>query len=486
VRQEGFDAWLDRHAELPPPDSPAAIAGFVRAFAALREPREIEYLVNTELVSLYSVNSSSKFIHGARLRRLTGLALSMGSELVENPVYRSGLRLLRFHRETYLPSAQADIAAFALVFSQSKTPDTARNLAGDELNQVYRFITGRVRTKDKKEPRDPLERIAYSRKLAIVTTLLSMRRTALRSVLGDEIALPDNPSHYAKGYLVLALERAEYICLRHHNEDVMNVRRENQMHVHDTLRYLGRAIELIRSDDAIRVIAGLIALTGRRPVEVASMGAISKLEGEGSDYCVAFRGQAKTRARAGTMHGAPFPIPVLCAPYIVLDAWKHLRNSPRGREIALMPPVEFNRRLGWTLGYVVGVEFSDHLRGGRAKAQPKDLRGIYAEICNQIYNGDALIGRRIMDNGLYYSKILGHGLYSGQVSDYYKAFILDDLPAEPDPRPLPMLKKPVVATIKRKRKRPPGLHGLSKLGAPRKPPKKAVRRARKVAKRVRA
>jgi hypothetical protein len=438
--------------------------------------------VNTELSSIYSSAGSKKLVSGARLRRLTGLALWMGSELVENPVYRSGLRLLRFHPETYLPSAQADLGAFVLLFSQSKTAPVARGLAMEELNQVYRSVTGRVRTKDEKGPRDPLERVAYSRRLAIVKTLLSMRRTALRSVLGEDIALPDNPSHYAKGYLVLALERAEYIRLRHHNEDVMNMRRENQMHVHDTLRYLRHAIELTRSDDAIRIMAALIVLTGRRPVEVASTGSISKLDGEGSDYCVVFRGQAKTKARPGTMHGVPFPIPVLCAPYIVLDAWKHLRNSSRGREIALMPPVEFNRRLGATLGYVVGVEFSDHLRGGRPKAQPKDLRGIYAEICNQIYNGDSIIGRRIMDNGLYYSKILGHGVYSGQVSDYYKAFILDDLPAEPDPRPLPILKKRVVAAAKRKRPRPPGLHGLSKLGISPKTPKKPARRARKAAK----
>ena len=160
----------------------------------------------------------------------------------------------------------------------------------------------------------------------------------------------------------------------------------------------------------------------------------------------------------------------------------------------MMAPAEFNRRLGWTLGYIVGVEFSDHLRG-RPKAQPKDLRGIYAEICNQIYNGDGMIGRRIMDNSLYYSKILGHGMYSGQVSDAYKAFVLDDLPANPDPRPLPVLKKKTKVVVKGKRPRPPGLHGLSKLGASPKTPKKRVsrktqkkhsRRARKATTRARA
>jgi hypothetical protein len=485
MNPQDFNEWLADHQELPPPDSSVAIEGFVRAFAALKKPREVEYLVNTEMASLFSLNSSKRFMNGARLRRLTGLALWMGTELVENPVYRSGIRALRFHQDSYLPSAQADIAAFVLLFSQSKTATTARNIAEEELNQVYRSVMGQPRTSRRNEGRDPLERAAYSRKLATVKTLLTMRRAALRSVLGDDIALPGNPSHFAKGYRALALERAEYNRLRRHNEDVMNVRRENQIHVHDTLGYLEHAIELTRSDDAIRVMAGLIALTGRRPVEVASTGSISSLEGAGGDYCVVFRGQAKTKGRADTMHNTPFPIPVLCAPYIALDAWKHLRNSSRGREIAMMAPVEFNRRLGWTLGYVVGVEFSGHLRG-RPKAQPKDLRGIYAEICNQIYNGDGMIGRRIMDNSLYYSKILGHGAYSGQVSDYYKTFILDDLPAQPDPRPLPVLKKPAAAVIKRKRRRPPGLHGLSKLGVSPKIPKKRTRRPRKVAKRVRA
>jgi hypothetical protein len=132
-----------------------------------------------------------------------------------------------------------------------------------------------------------------------------------------------------------------------------------------------------------------------------------------------------------------------------------------------MDPRTFNTRLGSTLGYIVGNEFSRYLLG-REKAQPKDLRGIYAEICNQIYNGDGLIGRRIMDNGLYYSRILGHGPHAGPISDSYKAFVLDDLPATPDPRPLPSLQK---------RPKPPPMKGLSTLGLPAKREKKK-RRAR--------
>ena len=71
-----------------------------------------------------------------------------------------------------------------------------------------------------------------------------------------------------------------------------------------------------------------------------------------------------------------------------------------------------------------------------------------------------------MDNGLYYSRILGHGAHSGQVSDAYKAFVLDDLPATPDPRPLPTLTK---------RPKPPPLRGLSTLGLPKARGKKRAR-----------
>lgn len=132
-----------------------------------------------------------------------------------------------------------------------------------------------------------------------------------------------------------------------------------------------------------------------------------------------------------------------------------------------MDPRTFNSRLGSTLNYIVGNEFSRYLLG-QEKAQPKDLRGVYAEICNQIYNGDGLIGRRIMDNGLYYSRILGHGPHSGPISDTYKAFVLDDLPATPDPRPLPALSK--------RRLKGPAMKGLSKLGLPQPREKRSKRR----------
>jgi len=305
-----------------------------------------------------------------------------------------------------------------------------------------------------------------ARKLSYVKTLLSLRRTALRSFLGEEITLATSNSPYTKGYLALTLERSEYQQLRHYTEEMVDLRRENQMHVRETNTYLRHAIELTRSQDSMRIIAGLVALTGRRPTEVAISGTISEIDGEGGDYCVVFEGQAKTKGRKGTMHDVPFPIPVLCAPYVVLEAWRRLRSSDRGRQIAEMPPPVFHTRLGTTLGFIVGREFSRHLYG-KAKAQPKDLRGVYAEICNQIYNGDGLIGRRIMDNGLYYSRILGHGAHSGQVSDAYKAFVLDDLPAAPDPRPLP--------TLTRRQPKPPRMQGLSTLGLSKPPGKKRAR-----------
>jgi hypothetical protein len=227
-------------------------------------------LVNTEIASLYSLNSSKKFMHGARLRRLKALSVLLGSTLIEKSIYRKALNILRFHPESYLPSAPSEINGFALLFSLSRTEDSAIALAKEELDQVYRAVTGRTRARQKAVPRDPLERSAHLRRLGTVKTFLSLRRAALRSLLGEEIALPDNPSPHAKGYLILALDRGEYQQLRRHNEETVDRRRENQAHVHDTLAYLQHAIELTRSDDAMRVLAGLLALTGRRPIESKS------------------------------------------------------------------------------------------------------------------------------------------------------------------------------------------------------------------------
>jgi hypothetical protein len=451
--------------DVPPPDSPAAIMAFVRPFMKSKRSSEATLLVSTELRRIGEIFISKKSLQAARLRRLRILGIYLGKDLVEKRIYNSALKILRFHPESYLPSAQNEISEFSILYSLTQSESTANRLALEELNHLYKLIMGRPRTRKGENPPNPPERAEYARKLATVKTLLSLRRSALRTLLGEEITLPTSSNPYVKGYLALSLDRAEYQQLRHHTEEVVDVRRENQTHVRDTLAYLQHAIALTRSEDAMRVIAGLIALTGRRPIEVASTGSISKLASTGGDYCVVFEGQAKTKERTGTMHDTPFAIPVLCAPYVALDAWQRLRSSSRGREIAMMPPRTFNKRLGTTLGYIVGVEFSRYLHGSKSKAQPKDLRGIYAEICNQIYNGDSLIGRRIMDNGLYYSRILGHGAHSGQVSDAYKAFVLDDLPATPDPRPLPDLSK--------RPPRSPSLHGLSSLGLPRKSPKRS-------------
>ncbi|MDI1263957.1 MAG: protelomerase family protein [bacterium] len=429
----------------------------VRALTAAKTEKAAKIAADTEIQRISSIFLSKKALQQARLRRLTVLRHYLSRDLVCNKKYEKSLLYLRFHPGSYFPSARNEIEEFAHLFALSKTAEESERLAKSELNHIYRTVMGKPRGTRREIEKARVASGDEARKLSTVKTLLSFRRAALRSLLGEEIALASRGTPYTRGYLALTLEKSEYQQLRHHTEDIVDLRRENQTHVRRTNTYLLHAIELTRSEDSMRIISGLLALTGRRPIEVASTGIISALNGDGGDYCVIFEGQAKTKGRDGTMHDVPFAIPVLCAPHVVLEAWRRLRSSNRGRQIAEMPPRMFNTRLGTTLGYIVGSEFSSHLLG-KTKAQPKDLRGVYAEICNQIYNGDGLVGRRIMDNGLYYSRILGHGAHSGQVSDAYKAFVLDDLPATPDPRPLP--------TLTKRRPKPPPMHGLSKLGLP--------------------
>lgn len=447
---------------VPPPDSPAPILNLVRALTRAKTEKTAITATNTELLRISTIFPSKKALQQARLRRITVLRHYLSRELVRAKRYKKSLLALRFHVDSYLPSARNEIDEFVQLFALSKTPDESEQLARSELNHLYRLVMGRSRGTRRDTNKARIASTDDARNLAYVKNLLTLRRTALRAFLGDEIALVESGSPHTKGYLALALDRSEYQQLRHHNETMVDLRRENQTHVRETNTYLLHAIELLRSTDSMRIIAGLLALTGRRPIEVASTGTISEIDDEGGDYCVVFKGQAKTKGRDRTMHGVAFPIPVLCAPYVVLEAWRRLRNSSRGREIADMSPRMFHARLGTTIGYIVGVEFSRYLLG-KAKAQPKDLRGVYAEICNQIYNGDGLVGRRIMDNGLYYSRILGHGVHSGQVSDAYKAFVLDDLPAEPEPRPLP--------AIGTRPTKPRTLRRLSTLGLTRRPQK---------------
>jgi hypothetical protein len=46
---------------------------------------------------------------------------------------------------------------------------------------------GKTRSKNPREPRDPVDREVYARKLATVKTLLSLRRTALRTWLHEPV-----------------------------------------------------------------------------------------------------------------------------------------------------------------------------------------------------------------------------------------------------------------------------------------------------------
>lgn len=441
----------------PPPDSAEAILGLVRALTSAKTNKEAELAANTELQRITLAFPNKQFLQQARLRRITVIRHYLSRDLLSNKKYEKALFSLRFHPDSYLPSARNEIDEFTRLFALSKTADESARFAKSELNQLYKTVMGEARGTRNEIAKARLTSKDDVRRLGVVKTFLNLRRSALRALLGEEIALPDSRSPYAKGYRALALERSEYQQLRHHTEEVVDIRRENQVHVRETRDYLNHAVGLTKSSDAMRIIAGLLALTGRRPIEVASTGTLTELNGDGGDYCVVFEGQAKTKGREGTMYNTPFPIPTLCAPRLALEAWERLRTSSRGQEIAAMEPRTFNRRLSTTLSYIVDSEFSSYLLG-REKVQPKDLRGVYAEICNQIYNGDGLIGRRIMDNSLYYTRILGHGAHSGSISDSYKAFVLDDLPATPDPRPLPSLKK---------RPKPPPMKGLSTLGLPR-------------------
>lgn len=450
---------------VPPPDSSGPILDLVSALRNAKTARAAQLFTDTEIQRISSVFQNKKQLQQARLRRLIAVRHYLARELLSQKKYEKSLISLRFHADSYFPSAKNEIDEFAKLFAIAKTSAESERLAKSELNHLYKAVMGKARGTRHERGKKDIVGTDEARQLAYVKNLLTLRRTALRALLGNEIALPGSDSPYTKGYLALTLEPSEYQQLRHHNEKTVDLRRENQTHVRNTIAYLKRAIDLISSSDPMRIIAGLLALTGRRPVEVASTGKVSALSGDGGDYCVVFEGQAKTKGRVGTLHATSFPIPVLCAPRLVLEAWERLRKSSRGLEIAAMTPAVFHTRLASTLTYIVGSEFSGYLLG-REKAQPKDLRGIYAEICNQIYNGDGLIGRRVMDNSLYYSRILGHGAHSGQVSDAYKAFVLDDLPAMPDPRPLPTLEK---------RPKPPPMKGLSTLGLP---PKREKRRRR--------
>jgi hypothetical protein len=108
-----------------------------------------------------------------------------------------------------------------------------------------------------------------------------------------------------------------------------------------------------------------------------------------------FDGQAKTRG-AVSAQTAPYPIPVLAEPQLVLDAFARLRDT---YDCANLTNEQVHNRTSKTLNGYVAQFFSDD--AGTAM-MPKDLRAAYATIAWEWFAPPHIA------QSAYFARILGH------------------------------------------------------------------------------
>jgi hypothetical protein len=118
------------------------------------------------------------------------------------------------------------------------------------------------------------------------------------------------------------------------------------------------------------------------------------------EHTLVFDGQAKTRG-AVTAHTAPYPIPVLAEPQLVLDAFARLRDIYDCANLTneQVHNEQVHNRTSKTLNDHVAQFFSDD--AGTAM-MPKDLRAAYATIAWEWFAPPHIA------QSAYFARILGH------------------------------------------------------------------------------
>jgi len=162
------------------------------------------------------------------------------------------------------------------------------------------------------------------------------------------------------------------------------------------------------------VSAALALVTGRRMAEIHCSGSFSR---GSSPTTAVFTGQLKMKDRSDSIESYEIPI---------LAPWEDINQGiqsliERGKRFRTAK--DCNRSVSKSLSrYMQEVPMRlDHGDGALVSLEYKDLRGIYASICNLKYRGD-----RISESD-YFSQILGHSLkFGGNTFRSYTKFDLKD------------------------------------------------------------
>ncbi|MEV4241704.1 protelomerase family protein [Nocardia sp. NPDC049737] len=240
-------------------------------------------------------------------------------------------------------------------------------------------------------------------KFSVLTTrkLIIAYRNAIREAFGEEAAILETLRYSPARADDFKAHQIETREARHRDQRPLDA----EEHVESALLLLGHAVKMRWSTPA--AIAGLCALTGRRPYEVTCTGRFVPVAGNRHE--IIFSGQAKTRddERAA----APFTIPVLGDRELILEAIEMLR----GKIDVDMDNKTFSQRYAKEIGLQSKKAFKD-AEGNPLK--PSDLRDAYAIIAYEEFAPKKVSSVQFMND------ILGHKSEYLDTTLYYISFYL--------------------------------------------------------------
>jgi len=234
--------------------------------------------------------------------------------------------------------------------------------------------------------------------------LITDYRNSLREALGENAPV----LHWLR---YSAARVTEY---RQHQQEQREEQHRNQRPL-NAQEHVERAVTLLDYTTRLRwstaaAIAGVIALTGRRPYEVGCVGGFDPDPADPTR--VIFGGQTKTRddERAA----AVYSIPVLAERDLVLESVARIREK-------VDPELEnkvYSQRFGKEVGIVAKRTFGDM---NSDPIIPRELREAYAAVAYHKF------ASRKISEVQYYNEVLGHQGTDLNTSLFYFAFyVVDD------------------------------------------------------------
>jgi len=144
-------------------------------------------------------------------------------------------------------------------------------------------------------------------------------------------------------------------------------------------KYLETINSLLKSDDYREITAGLIAATGRRPIEILKTGEFKQV----GQYEVMFAGQAKTKGEIRDAYRAF----TLVESSKIIDAFAILRRMPEIKKLRQMTLPAIDSRCNSQINSKVKEYFSPLVKppAGELELSAKNLRAIYAAIAVYLF-----------------------------------------------------------------------------------------------------